>query len=53
MARRVAVVVHGGAWAIPDHLVEPSRQGVQTAARIGYAVVAAGGSALDAVEAGQ
>jgi len=45
------VIVHGGAWAIPDHLAESSRLGVKLAAEKAYAVLAAGGSALDAVEA--
>ena len=45
------IVVHGGAWAVPDHLESASRQGVKTAARAGYQVLCDGGSAVDAVEA--
>ncbi|KAF6731549.1 Isoaspartyl peptidase/L-asparaginase [Oryzias melastigma] len=45
------LVVHGGAWAIPDELAEASVDGVKTAARKGFVVLRNGGSALDAVEA--
>ena len=44
------VVVHGGAWAIPEKLAEASREGVKAAAKTGYQVLVDGGSALDAVE---
>jgi beta-aspartyl-peptidase (threonine type) len=42
--------VHGGAWAIPDDVVESHRNGVRDALRAGWQVLAQGGSALDAVE---
>ncbi|XP_059215434.1 isoaspartyl peptidase/L-asparaginase [Centropristis striata] len=45
------VVVHGGAWAIPDDMVEDSYAGVKAAACEGSSVLKKGGSALDAVEA--
>ncbi|KAI3362666.1 hypothetical protein L3Q82_001738 [Scortum barcoo] len=45
------VVVHGGAWAIPDELAEASVDGVKVAACEGFSVLKRGGSALDAVEA--
>lgn len=45
------IVVHGGAWSIPEHLAEASVAGVKTAARAGWSVLQGGGSALDAVEA--
>ncbi|XP_037637271.1 isoaspartyl peptidase/L-asparaginase isoform X2 [Sebastes umbrosus] len=45
------IVVHGGAWAIPDDLAEASVNGVKAAAREGFSVLKRGGSALDAVEA--
>lgn len=44
------VIIHGGAWAIPDHLSEASRNGVRLAAKKAYDVLLKGGSALDAVE---
>ncbi|XP_070697322.1 isoaspartyl peptidase/L-asparaginase [Pempheris klunzingeri] len=45
------VVVHGGAWAIPDDLAKASVDGVKAAACEGFSVLKKGGSALDAVEA--
>lgn len=45
------IVVHGGAWSIPEHLAESSVDGVKAAARAGSSVLHGGGSALDAVEA--
>jgi beta-aspartyl-peptidase (threonine type) len=49
--RMVSLVVHGGAWDIPDDMVELHRQGVQRALMVGIAVLNDGGSAVDAVEA--
>uniref|UniRef100_A0A8C5HCD9 Isoaspartyl peptidase/L-asparaginase n=1 Tax=Gouania willdenowi TaxID=441366 RepID=A0A8C5HCD9_GOUWI len=45
------IVVHGGAWAIPDELAQASVDGVKSAACQGFSVLKGGGSALDAVEA--
>lgn len=45
------ILVHGGAWAIPDAAVKAHRAGVQKAAALGWAVLERGGSALEAVEA--
>jgi beta-aspartyl-peptidase (threonine type) len=45
------LLVHGGAWAIPADAEEALRQGVGNALQAGYAILARGGSALDAVEA--
>jgi L-asparaginase / beta-aspartyl-peptidase len=47
----VALIVHGGAWDIPDDQLEAHAVGTETAYRLGMAVLAAGGSALDAIEA--
>ena len=44
------LVVHGGAWAIPDAMVESHLNGVRNAAAAGWQVLSRGGSALDAVE---
>ena len=44
------LVVHGGAWAIPDNVVEDHRRGVRNALRVGWEVLVSGGSALKAVE---
>jgi beta-aspartyl-peptidase (threonine type) len=45
-----AFVVHGGAWDIPDELVQAHREACLTAVLAGWSVLCAGGSALDAVE---
>src|SRR5438309_2989409 len=44
------LVVHGGAWAIPDDMVEAHLNGVRNAMAAGWRVLEQGGSALDAVE---
>ena len=45
------LLVHGGAWAIPASDAPAHEAGVRTALETGYAILARGGSALDAVEA--
>lgn len=50
MPTNPALVVHGGAWAIPDDMVEAHLKGVRTAAAVGWRVLERGGAALDAVE---
>jgi isoaspartyl peptidase/L-asparaginase-like protein (Ntn-hydrolase superfamily) len=47
----IALIVHGGAWAIPDEYVEPHIAGCRAALASGWAILEQGGSALDAVEA--
>lgn len=47
----IALIVHGGAWAIPDEEVEDHRAGCRRALDAGWEVLRRGGSALDAVEA--
>jgi beta-aspartyl-peptidase (threonine type) len=44
------LVVHGGAWAIPDDMVAAHLNGVSNARAAGWRVLERGGSALDAVE---
>jgi len=44
------LLVHGGAWAIPDEMVEAHLNGVRNAAATGWKILNRGGSALDAVE---
>ena len=51
MAANPVMLVHGGAWAIPDDALEAHLQGVQAAAAQGWQVLQRGGSCLDAVEA--
>jgi len=43
-------VVHGGAWAMPDDMVDAHIRGVNNALAAGWRVLEAGGTALDAVE---
>lgn len=45
------IVVHGGAWGIPDELAKACVDGVKVAACEGFSVLRRGGGALDAVEA--
>jgi beta-aspartyl-peptidase (threonine type) len=47
----ICIIVHGGAWEIPDALVERHERGCRAAAETGYALLRAGASAMDAVEA--
>jgi beta-aspartyl-peptidase (threonine type) len=44
------LLVHGGAWAIPEDAVDVHRQGVRSALLAGYALLDRGASAVDAVE---
>jgi beta-aspartyl-peptidase (threonine type) len=45
------LLVHGGAWAIPEDAAEAHETGVRNALEAGYKILARGGTALDAVEA--
>ena len=44
------LLIHGGAWAIPDELVEAHLIGVKNAIAAGWRVLEKGGPALDAAE---
>lgn len=44
------IVVHGGAWAIPDEEVQSHINGINTALDKGWKILQKGGCALDAVE---
>jgi beta-aspartyl-peptidase (threonine type) len=44
------LVVHGGAWAIPDDMVDAHLNGVRNALAAGWRALEFGGSSLDAVE---
>ncbi len=46
-----AIIVHGGAWDIPPDEQEAHRRGTRRAVEAGWAILAAGGRAMDAVEA--
>ncbi|GAB4423162.1 MAG: isoaspartyl peptidase/L-asparaginase [Chloroflexi bacterium OHK40] len=47
----IAMIVHGGAWAIPDDQVEAHLAGCRAALETGWAILEGSGSALDACEA--
>ncbi len=51
MTRTPTLLVHGGAWAIPDDMLDAHRNGVSNALAIGYALLQDGATAVDAVEA--
>ncbi len=46
-----SLIVHGGAWDIPDEAVEACKAGCDRALAAGWSILSRGGSALDAVEA--
>ena len=48
---RPSLIVHGGAWDIPDEAVDACKHGCLEALGEGWKILASGGSALDAVEA--
>jgi len=50
LSSKRVLVVHGGAWAIPDDMVEAHLKGVGNALAAGWRVLERGGAALDAVE---
>src|SRR5579863_9538440 len=50
MSNNPVLVVHGGAWAMPDDMVEAHINGVRNALAAGWRVLERGGAALDAVE---
>jgi len=46
-----SLIVHGGAWSIPDEAVGDCRAGCRRALEAGWEILEHGGTALDAVEA--
>jgi beta-aspartyl-peptidase (threonine type) len=50
-SRSPVLMVHGGAWAIPDDLIQAHLAGMRNALDAGWRVLDGGGPALDAVEA--
>ncbi|MBS1799839.1 MAG: isoaspartyl peptidase/L-asparaginase [Acidobacteria bacterium] len=51
MQGKPVLLIHGGAWAMPDNAVEAHKAGIAAALAAGYALLERGASALDAVEA--
>jgi beta-aspartyl-peptidase (threonine type) len=50
MPNNPVLVIHGGAWAMPDDMVDAHLNGVSNALAAGWRVLERGGTALDAVE---
>ena len=48
---RPSLIVHGGAWDIPDDAIDACKSGCLRALHAGWAVLSNGGHALDAIEA--
>ncbi len=48
---RPSLIVHGGAWPIPDEAVAACKKGCRRALEAGWTVLSRGGGAADAVEA--
>jgi L-asparaginase / beta-aspartyl-peptidase len=50
MPNNPVLVIHGGAWAMPDDMVDAHLNGVSNALAAGWRVLERGGTGLDAVE---
>jgi L-asparaginase / beta-aspartyl-peptidase len=51
VAMKPSLIVHGGAWDIPDEAMDACNAGCRRSLDAGWSILANGGSALDAVEA--
>jgi beta-aspartyl-peptidase (threonine type) len=51
MKTQPVLLIHGGAWAMPDDAIAAHEDGVAHALAVGYALLEKGASAVDAVEA--
>src|SRR6202011_4640178 len=51
MHTQPVLLIHGGAWAMPDDAVVAHENGMANALAAGYALLEKGASAVDAVEA--
>src|SRR5690348_5394381 len=51
VAMKPALIVHGGAWDIPDEAIDACKSGCQRALAAGWSVLSPGGHPLDAIEA--
>src|ERR1700733_3451932 len=49
--RQPVLLIHGGAWAMPDDAVAAHERGIANALTAGWNVLSKNGSALDAIEA--
>src|SRR6201996_9179342 len=50
-AAQPVLVIHGGAWAMPDDAVAAHERGIKNALAAGWAALPRGGTSVDAVEA--
>src|SRR5271154_739439 len=50
MSTKPILMIHGGAWAMPDEGIAAHENGIRNALAAGYAVLERGGSAVSAVE---
>ena len=48
---RPSLIVHGGAWRIPEESFPSCREGIRHSLEVGWKILAGGGPAIDAVEA--
>src|ERR1700732_3064661 len=46
-----SLIIHGGAWNIPDEALEDCRAGIHRSLSAAWKILSSGGAALDAVEA--
>lgn len=46
----ISLIIHGGAWDIPNDLIEAHKIGITNAIKIGWEILLNGGNAVDAVE---
>ena len=46
-----SLIIHGGAWNIPEEALEDCREGIRHALGAGWKILSDGGAAMDAVEA--
>jgi beta-aspartyl-peptidase (threonine type) len=51
MPTNPVLLVHGGAWAIPEDMVEAHQLGIRNSLSAGYKLLERGGSAIEAIEA--
>src|SRR4051812_37791094 len=50
-SKKPILIVHGGAWAMPDDVIAAHENGVRNALEAGWQILERGGTALDAIEA--
>jgi L-asparaginase / beta-aspartyl-peptidase len=51
MKKQAVLLIHGGAWAMPDDAIAAHERGIANALAAGYILLERGASAVDAVEA--